>query len=383
MSANTTIKEGDKSRRFGGVKYLRTNLSGGGVCEWVPESERKLTTKTVKKNGTYNISDEKPDEDGNKYYGFSQFTVNVKNSTTGRKNPSTGGDGNEYSVKPNEDTGMLEETVLPSSIRIVGNPTKTQYNDGEAINKAGMVVKAYLADGTLYDYSGYQAGAIPLSELTLDPTTASGSGETYTDGHGLNAIKISYTPHQHTVSSIPGRVYTEYAYNKPLGKRDGYDVTLGGSNIGDVFLTKYNGCLYGKAINSSIVSVDLIAIHPSPWNSGSAIYTAINESNVYIIAGGTSARFNNNAFVEVPWEYMMGELIPSFVPESTVDPTKQSGDLHPVGGGQTITVKWNRPEDEKELTDTFNITVTSGTGSGGGTGGNTGENNTGGGGGSW
>ena len=85
MSKSVAIMEGENSRQFNKVKYLRTDLTAGGQCEWVPQDERKLKTKSVTKNGTYKIKDESGD-----YYGFSQFTVNVKGSTTGRKNPATG-----------------------------------------------------------------------------------------------------------------------------------------------------------------------------------------------------------------------------------------------------------------------------------------------------
>lgn len=343
MSKKVAILEGDKSRRFGGVKYLRTDLSGGGTCEWVPESERKLTTKTVKKNGTYKISDEKPDKNGQKYYGFSQFTVNVKNSTTGKKNPSTGGDGNEYSVKTNEDTGMLEETLLPSSIKIVGNPTKTEYGNGEAINKAGMVVKAYLADGSLYDYSGYQAGAIPLSELTIDPTTASGesSDETATSDLDLGDV------------SKPFPIANEYTYVTQQANTGSFSIA--------------DGKLTGMITNINPNGYYIIAASANPdakvvEDDGfefSMVYAAeYDNKKVYWLARGGRYWGGNDVVACSPNIYPSGASpAPNDVILGRIAWTMIYGDISGGGDSQTITVKWNRPEDEKELTDTFNITV--------------------------
>lgn len=58
---------------------------------------------------------------------------------------------------------------LPESIVIVVQPTKTEYNDGEALNLTGMVVTAKKADGTTWTSTEYPNGHIPLGELLYEP----------------------------------------------------------------------------------------------------------------------------------------------------------------------------------------------------------------------
>lgn len=52
------------------TKLLRTNLQGGGTCDWVPEDETQLIPKVITQDGVYKASDEM----GN-IYGYSQVTV--------------------------------------------------------------------------------------------------------------------------------------------------------------------------------------------------------------------------------------------------------------------------------------------------------------------
>ena len=60
----------------------------------------------------------------------------------------------------------------PASIKIINNPTKTQYTSGERIDLTGISVQAYKADGSVWQNSKYLNGIIPLSELICDPTVA-------------------------------------------------------------------------------------------------------------------------------------------------------------------------------------------------------------------
>ena len=53
-----------------GIKRLRTNLQGGGTCDWVPEDETQLIAKVITQDGVYEASDE-----GNDVYGYSEVTV--------------------------------------------------------------------------------------------------------------------------------------------------------------------------------------------------------------------------------------------------------------------------------------------------------------------
>ena len=59
----------------------------------------------------------------------------------------------------------------PASIKIINNPTKTQYTSGERIDLTGISVQAYKADGSVWQNSKYLNGIIPLSELICEPST--------------------------------------------------------------------------------------------------------------------------------------------------------------------------------------------------------------------
>lgn len=52
MSKSITIKEGGQDRTLT-VDKLRTALSGGGSCLWIPEDSAKLGKKTVNVNDMY------------------------------------------------------------------------------------------------------------------------------------------------------------------------------------------------------------------------------------------------------------------------------------------------------------------------------------------
>lgn len=151
MSKNIVIQEGGIGKQLTADR-LKTNLVGGGTCMWVPEDETQLGSKYITENGTYNAS-----SDG--LYGYSSVTVSGVGSVTG-----TDGDGDEATVTKGPD-GQLVTEKIPSSIRITTPPTKTVYNDGDAIEYGGMVVKAYLKTGGLF-------GIVPTGELTLPVTTA-------------------------------------------------------------------------------------------------------------------------------------------------------------------------------------------------------------------
>ena len=365
MSSKLSILEGQLARNFGGVKLLRTDLASGGSCEWIPENDVQLTTLNISKNGTYKAKDYS-DKKGNIYYGFSQVTVNVKGRTT-IVDPD---DGNEYSVEVDEKdpNGKLKKTVLPSSIDVVGLPTKTTYREGDPINKSGMVVKAYLADGTLYDYENYQFGGIPLSELEIEPTKASSAGMEYqTATSDLVDGEIMF-------GVPPSRYYT--GPNTPSGS-----VIEGGTaaifnrrrhhNSGDMF--------YRVVASSHPFIAKLYDVWPDGTENNireieAYVYTHNNKDVYYV----SYYRLYSDDFIFAQPLNNIEEVGGGVLAWTVI-----YGDIKGVGS-QQITVKWNRPEDGKELTDTFEINVIPANTSGEYGEGNTGESNeTGGGGGSW
>lgn len=150
MSENIIIQEGGVGKQLT-VDKLRTNKVGGGTCNWVPEDEVRLTTKSISEDGTYNASDEG-------YYGYSQVTVHGIGRVTG-KDPQSG---EEKTITTDPTTGEIVEEVVPVEIRITTPPAKTEYHTGEAIDMSGAVIKAYGA-------TGQEMQTVPLNQITINP----------------------------------------------------------------------------------------------------------------------------------------------------------------------------------------------------------------------
>jgi len=202
------------------TNYLRTNLQSGGTCDWVPEDEvQKVIPKIITQDGTYEASKEpgspygysevtvqgigdkvmgdlgtititkngtyyaKNTYDGvGPFYGYKTVIVNVtrdsdsgtssnasSNSKTGKN--SSGEDVN-YSVDSN---GNLVVKKVASTINVTTKPKFLTYRNGETINYAGIVVKAY-AGSSVYSGDDYPGGIIPTGELVFPVKNASGSG---------------------------------------------------------------------------------------------------------------------------------------------------------------------------------------------------------------
>lgn len=160
---NPTILEGGIARIFGNIKALFTRqLNSDEKIKWVPESDRQLTTKYITQNGIYRASD-----DG--YYAYSSVTVSVPTDSGAS---GTGDDGEQHYVAPDPETGELVDTVMPSSIAITTQPTKTSYRSGETIDFSGIVVTAYLASGEIWEDGNHPGGIVPAGELVFPITTA-------------------------------------------------------------------------------------------------------------------------------------------------------------------------------------------------------------------
>ena len=71
MAKNIIVEEGGAAKLFNRVKKLRTQLQGGGTCDWIPQNE--MSTKTVTDRGTYSAS-----ADG--VWGYTQVTVDIANA---------------------------------------------------------------------------------------------------------------------------------------------------------------------------------------------------------------------------------------------------------------------------------------------------------------
>ena len=239
MSKNVvfqTKKDGknvvEKSRQ---TKILRTNLQGGGTCDWVPEDETQLIPKVITQDGVYKASDEagniygysevtvqgigtkimgdlgtitinkngtyyakkayKPSELGSSsssddseenkvgpFYGYRTVIVNVSGASSDssgsgtRSNVVTGknsdGDEVQWTV---DSSGYLKQKRLASSISVTTEPKFTTYRNGDKISYKGIKVTAY-AGNSIYKSDKYPTGILSQNDLIFPVTTAVGGG---------------------------------------------------------------------------------------------------------------------------------------------------------------------------------------------------------------
>lgn len=328
---NPTILEGGIARVFSGIKKLFTRQSGSDdLIAWVPESDRQLTTKYITQNGVYRASD-----DG--YYAYSSVTVNVSttDSVTGR-DPVTGED---VVVKPDPQTGELVETVVPSSIEVVTPPTFTgPYGDNAYISFDGIEVRAYKADGTVWEDENHPDGVIPFSELVFPVTTAQG-GDEWSDGQGLNAMMLYYTPKPWI--DWAGRESVVYVA-QALGIYNGEEASYGSERTpATALITRYANTNYAVLVNGTSAGGGLYA---KKEKSGSGLEQGWRGVGS---APGTSSKTN---FEDMAWsEYLTN------VPVSTIDPTTvDPANLHAT---QSLPVQWSRTGDGAVLETSFEILV--------------------------
>lgn len=217
------------------TKMLRTNLQGGGTCDWVPEDETILIAKVITQDGTYKASDEPgnvygysevtvqgigdrimgdlgtitinkngtyyakntytPTDLGSSgssdtkigpFYGYKTAIVNVTKSSnsSGSSSGSSGTESNSVIGKDSEgnyvewkvdDDGVLTETKLADSIKITKKPKFLVYHDGDSINFSGIKVAAYVGSD-VYKSDSHPNGVIAESELLFDTIVARGGG---------------------------------------------------------------------------------------------------------------------------------------------------------------------------------------------------------------
>jgi hypothetical protein len=255
--------------------------------------------------------------------------------------------------------GKLVKTPIPTSIVLVTPPTKTDYNDRETIDLSGAVVVAKMADGSTWTDADHPNGHV---SCTPEPAVADASAiseETWTDGDGVNAIKITYEHLDTGYWGYPHALFTHTdsgmgPWNASYG---------GGDGPATLYLTVYNNYVYGVRIEGANEHADRISdlTTPNPWGQSSGWrYTGSWNSST------------GSAWKQLPvWGGLTGAI-----PTSTKEPRGSAGELMPTGGTQTITLNWARPGDGKVLSTTMEINVgahttesssgTEGSGGGGG-----------------
>ena len=335
MSENITILEGGKAENFGQIAKLRTN-NGDGYDLWVPEKDVDTKSLSVKKNGLYYTNQYEPTssekKDGKAYdiYGWDTITVSVKQKVTGKKKKRKP-DGTEIDVPATvevDDNGNLVEKELPTAIMVITPPRKTGYHAGETIDIAGIVVKAYLEDGTEYAYDPQHNNVIALNELSIEPTTCpSGGSDEYSDGHGLNCIRFNFAYYDRSHNDVYYSTGTQINVHASPTTSDYPDA---------VYLTKYNGDVYFATSDGGFSSIRM---------SG--------NNTTLLIPYNVLTYFTSNAKTEMSFTPEYAELW-DIIPTSASSPEgKSTGTLAPANFDVTVT--WHRPDDGKALTDTFEI----------------------------
>lgn len=198
------IQEGGSAKILEDVAKIKTFVENGDYCYWVPEDSVRLTTLNVNRDGRYAASD-------SGYYGFSEVVVsgvgttvigdvitkNVEIESNGsysykavndghygysivninvNVNHSTSTDpvsGEDIDTRPDPETGIKTDTVLPYMIVIGTMPNKTVYKFGDEIDYTGIEVYAYLKSRQKWENESYPGGRIPFDELIL-PTVEAG-----------------------------------------------------------------------------------------------------------------------------------------------------------------------------------------------------------------
>ena len=395
---DVAILEGDKSRLFKSVECIQTEKDGGGSVMWIPEGHRKLTTlrinnkllediekkkskigtmHIVKKQGnvrevefTFVASDQK-DSSGESYYGFSKVTVSLKSKKPivgKKKNDPAGSNANEHAISTDVDGNVVDE-VIPSKIKITTLPKKQKYKDKEKIDIDGIVVKAYMNDGSIWDKGlEYAGGVIPQKYLKISPSKASRK----------EAEKDYATT---DFSNIPRSEFKAWSsktknYPNPLNSGEGFSFEFD-NGISEKRLYKY----FDSDTQRTVL---LKSSEGAPYASGHCL-VVISETKKF-------KRYVNNEIEEwdtLPYPieidgkkyYYYMDWVSNYDSSRKIKNDGMKNDVGALdlhswsefefydialilfsgrrteGMKQTITVTWERPQDGKPLTDTFKVAV--------------------------
>lgn len=165
-AVNIAIAEGEIARLFS-AHTITTKLSGGGKCEWVPDSSVDTKSKSIKKNGTYEPKDDK-------CYGYSQVYVSVPHKSDGS---------DQYPYKPDDPYVPSDPSHpdAPAYIKVTKEPDNTTYVTGDTIDYTGIECTMYSLDGSVFTDAEHPDGVLVESELTFPITEAPEPEETIPD----------------------------------------------------------------------------------------------------------------------------------------------------------------------------------------------------------
>lgn len=305
---------------------IRTPGLGGSAVTWVPDADTICDQLKVTANGTYSAA-----EAGK--YGYDYVVVSVPGSSVTGRDPDTG---EEVEVHPDPETGEIVTTVLPTKIRVITPPAKTDYADGETIDYSGIVVHAYSS-------TGQDMGAVPFGELVFPVSkTELDSDANWTDGAGVTAGRYSTGTVIERVGAWGDFYVGDYIGECIGGQYVGMTIKLGeapesgGGHF--IFATYYGGKYYLRLDSQN--------------NSNSVSANTIYVSDKPIINGSFGRVFKTQ------WEEGSNDYNRYIFPKSTVDPT--TVDPANIHATQSLPVQWPRTPDGAVLETTTTINVTGG-----------------------
>lgn len=265
--------------------------------------------------------------------------------------------GNEAMVNLDEN-GFLNEEVLPSSISITKLPNKLTYKDGETISFSGIEVTAYTEDGNVWTNSKYPNGIIPMSELIFPVKIADASQATEekrTSGlvdepfslgspTGYCKFKSGGTTYEYNLSFITDAPLIT-GFKKQGISGVGVRAIVATDDQTDTLCYQYRVKATRGGISDETITTETpsIANNTYTYKNKTVYYTSIThtiQSHNY----ETDVPFQSDSTEAIAWTMMYGDVI---------------------GGTQTIPVEWNRYGDGLTLEDSFEITVSPGSGNSG------------------
>lgn len=238
---------------------------------------------------------------------------------------------------------------LPTEIKIVAPPSKLIYTDGEDIDLTGMLVVAFKKDGTIWSEDpNYPNGIIPLSEITIEPTVAD-AGQVSPDIDVTADLDIPYFP-----QTFKMRVGNQSGTSKSVWHISDKNVKITSFSFG---VSEEQEGYYAFAIMAS-EEFFTFTLKNSQTVRNAKSYTQSNKT-VYFASQSSSSDGRNIGVDDIfPWyaENSLSNKIDLAPYQYSIAWAMIYSDGI-IYDNQSIEVKWSRIDDEKELTETFRITV--------------------------
>lgn len=359
MSKNVVIKEGDSGSKFGNVRRLVISNQGSDTSDWVPSDEFSMDDINITDNGLYTARK-------NNLFAYNQVNVNVVKPLVI--------DNKVYSTN----NGYITQTSLPAFIKVTKEPDDISYDDMGDVNLTGIEVTAYNEDGSVWTSSEYPDGIIPEEELRVvggadfnhevrtstefngyvgneipvDWMTIITMKHRSFDGRSSAGARGRYDNLKYTVFMTCATVFVSSGLtNRGVPNFTALVASKSGGNVASYLIDMTHTDLYGGNARSDPKQwMDIVTDSSFTHNEKTAYYAVVSLTcqthnandkeghNSLVIdsppVGLTSTADNRRHFDYIAWIALYGEK-------------KYDG----------VTIAWNRPVDNLELTTTFDAVL--------------------------